>query len=471
MKILFINPPFSKYDGIEGHGGKAAPLNLGYLASYTRQQKPKIKVDILDCEGLNLSYEQIKKYLIKFGPDVAALTMPTPAYEHVILIANIIKSLDQKTIVIVGGPHPTALPNNVLSEKSIDFAVIGEGEITFLELVNALEKNENDFYRIKGLSFKSGGKIIINQPRELIKNLDILPFPAKDILPLNAYYLPPTKRITSGSSTNIVTSRGCPFNCTFCMAKTIWQRTTRFRSVKNVLDEIEECVKKYKHQDFSFHDELFTADRKRVMEFCYELKRRHLNIKWVCQARCGTVDEELLRNMKEAGCEKIAFGFESGDEKILRLMGKNNNLANAYESTRLCKKVGIKVAGAFILGYPGETKKTIEKTINFAKKLNPDTAAFFIAMPFPGTELFNLAIEKSYLKEPINWKTFAPVSNDLPPMEIPNITKEELMKLKKYAYRSFYLRPKYILRKLSEIKNFEDIKNLLRGVKIFKQVA
>ena len=471
MKILFINQPFSKYDGVEGHGGKTAPLNLGYLASFTRQQKPKIEVDILDCEGLNLSYKQIEKFLIKSKPDIVALTMPTPAYKHTLLVANIAKSLRQKTIIIVGGPQPTALPETVLKEKCIDFAVIGEGEITFLELVNSLEKDRKNFHRINGLAFKQKNKIIINPPRELIKNLDIIPFPAKDILPLNTYYLPPTKRITSGTSTNIVTSRGCPFNCTFCMAKTVWKRTTRFRSIKNVADEIEECVKKYNHQDFTFHDELFTLNRNRVIEFCHELKRRNLNIKWFCQARCGTVDEELLKIMKNAGCEKIGFGFESGDERILKLMKKDNDLTKARESAKLCKKAKIKVVGAFILGYPGETKKTIRKTIDFAKEIDPDTAAFFIAAPYPGTELFELALEKKYLKQPINWESFAILTDNLLPMTIPNITKKELLELKRYAYRSFYLRPKYILRKLLEIRNLEDVKSLLFGLKIFKQIA
>ena len=471
MKILFINPPFSKYSGVEGHGGKTAPLNLGYLASYIRQQKPKIEVDILDCEGLSLSYDQIKEYLNKSGPDITAITMATPAYNHVISVANVIKSLNKKTIVVVGGPHPTALPEDVLKKENIDFAVIGEGEITFLELVESLEKNEKNFQQIRGLAFKNKSEIIINQPRELIKNLDILPFPAKDLLPLHKYYLPPTKRNVSGASTNMVTSRGCPFRCTFCMAKTIWKRVTRLRSIKNVIDENEECAKKYNHRDFTFNDEFFTANRKRVIEFCQELKRRKLNIKWFCQARCGTVDEEMLKIMKSAGCEKIGFGFESGDERVLKLMQKDNNLANARESAKLCKKAGIEVVGAFILGYPGETKETVKKTIKFARELDPATAAFFIAIPFPGTELFKLATENNYLKKPIDWETFTPVSNILPPMQIPNFTKKELVKLKKYAYRSFYLRPGYILKKLSEIRNFGDIKSLLRGLNIFKKIS
>jgi len=471
MKILFINPPFSQYDGVTGHGGKTAPLNLGYLASYIREQKPKIKVSILDCEALNLSYEQIRKFLIKFEPDIVALTVPTPAHEHALLVAKIVKSLNKKIIIVVGGPQPTALPKTILKEKNIDFAVIGEGEITFLKLVNNLEKNIKKFYQIKGLAFKQKRKIIVNPRRKLIKNLNIIPFPAKDILPLNAYYLPPTKRITSGASTNIVTSRGCPFNCTFCMAKTIWKRTVRFRSIENVVDEIEECVKKYNHQDFTFHDEFFTLNRNRVIEFCHELKRRNLNIKWFCQARCGTVDIELLKIMKSSGCEKIGFGFESGDERILKLMEKDNDLTKARKSVKLCKKAGIKVVGAFILGYPGETKKTIKKTINFAKELDPNTAAFFIAAPYPGTELFKLALKKGYLKQPINWKSFAILTDNLLPMTIPGITKKELLKLKRYAYRSFYLRPKYILRKLSEIRNLKDVKSLFLGLKIFKQIA
>jgi radical SAM superfamily enzyme YgiQ (UPF0313 family) len=472
MKILFINPPFSKYSGVEGHGGKIAPLNLGYLASYVRQKKPEIEVGILDCEGLDLSYDQIKEYIDKFKPDIAAITMPTPAYKHVIRVIDVVKSLNDKTIIVIGGPHPTALPKDILeTEKNIDFAIIGEGELTFLELVDFLENNNKDYHKIKGLVFRDQNKIIINELRELIQNLDSLPFPAKDLLPVHNYYLPPTKKITSGLSTNIVTSRGCPFNCTFCMAKTIWKRQTRFRSIKNVVDEIEECVKKYNHKDFGLHDEFFTVNKKRVIEFCDELKKRKLNIKWFCQARCGTVDREMLKIMKDAGCEKIGFGFESGDENILRLMQKDNNLEKAKESVRLCKEAKINAGGSFILGYPGETEESLRKTIKFAKELDPDIIAFFVAIPYPGTELFRLAMEKNYIKKPINWEAFAPASNELPPMEIPNISKERLLELRKHAYRSFYLRPKYILRKLLNIRNIGDIKNLIQGFKIFQRLT
>jgi anaerobic magnesium-protoporphyrin IX monomethyl ester cyclase len=472
MKIIFINPPFSKYDGIEGHGGKSIPLNLGYLASYVRQQKSDFEIDILDCEALNLSYEQIRDYVSKFRPDIAAITMATPAYEHVVHVADIVKKLNPKTSVVVGGPHPTALPKETLLEKNLDFAVIGEGEFTFLELMETLEKNKNDFDKIKGLAYKDEkGDIFENEKRELIQNLDVLPFPAKDIMPMHAYYLPPSKRISGGAATSIVTSRGCPFNCNFCMAKTIWGRQTRFRSIKNVVDEIEENIEKYQAADFIFQDEFFTINRQRVLEFCEEIKKRKIKINWFCQGRCGAVDEEMLRAIKSAGCGKIGFGFESGDEEMLKLMQKNNTLAKALESARLCKKAGIKVVGAFILGYPGETKESAQRTINFAKEINPNTAAFFIAVPYPGTELFRLALEKKYIKKPINWLTFAPLSREMPPMDIPNMTRKELLALKKKAYRSFYLRPSYILRKLLEVRNIDDAKSLLSGFALFRRIT
>jgi len=471
MKVLFINPPFSKYDGVEGHGGRVAPLNLGYLAAYLRQQKPATEINILDCEALALSYEQVHDYLKNHRPDIAAITIVTPAYDSVLAVTQIIKEVNPICQVVVGGPHPTALPNEVLMEKNIDFAVIGEGEITFLELVEELESDKN-FGRIKGLAFKgTNGEIFINSPRPLIENLDVLPFPAKDMLPVDAYFLPPTKRITGGASTNIVTSRGCPFRCTFCMAKTAWGRKTRFRSVKNVVDEIEEDFKKYKHVDFTFHDELFTASRQRVLDFCQELLRRQLHVKWFCQARCGSIDEEMAKIMKKAGCEMIGFGFESGDEQILKSMKKDNSLEKAKESAKICQKTGIRIYGSFILGYPGETKASIKKTVFLAKELDCDTAAFFIAVPCPGTELFKLALEKGYIKKPIDWKTFAPLSKGVPPMEIPTMSKKELMKAKRWAYRSFYLRPRYIFKKLKAVKNLNDFKTLLQGFKIFKQLA
>jgi len=470
QKVLFINPPFVHYGGVEGHGGKNTPLNLAYLASYLREQKNDVEVKIIDAEGLELSLEQLYEQVDVFSPNIVGITCPTPVYYIVKGICSELKKKDNEVPIVLGGPHPTALPNDILNDMDADMAVIGEGEETFVELVRAIE-NHQDLDSIPGIAFKENGTIKVNPRRTLISNLDILPFPAKDLLPIDKYYLPPTKRIKSERATNMVTSRGCPFACTFCMARTIWGRKTRLRGVQNVIDEIKENVEYYGLTEFSFHDELFTFNKKRVISLCREILDQGLDISWVCQARAGSVDLDMLRIMKEAGCGKIAFGFESGNQRILNLMNKKESLQNAVESVKLCKKAGIGVEGAFILGYPGEDLQSIQDTINFALRVDCETVAFFIAIPYPGTELYIEALEKEYLKKDPDWREFAPVSNLKSPMIIPNFTQEELQKWKRKAYRSYYLRPTYILRKLSGLRTVADIKDIFRGFKIFKNVT
>lgn len=469
-KILFINPPFAIYGGVEGHGGKNAPLNLAYLASYLREKMSNIEVSIIDAEGLELTFSQIYKKINDITPDIIGITTPTAAYYNVQKIVKDIKEIDKKIKIVLGGSHPTALPYETLSETECDAVVIGEGELTFYELVKSWQKNI-DLSQITGLAYKKGKEIIINKKRELIKDLDTIPLPAKDLLPLDKYFLPPTKRIRSERATNMITSRGCPFNCNFCMAESMWERKVRLRSVKNVLEEITLNVENYNLDEFSFHDEVFTFKKDRVREICSGILKKGLDITWVCMARAGSVDLETLKIMKKAGCGKIGFGFESGSERILNLMCKKSKLEYAFESVKLCKKAGIEVFGAFILGYPGENIESIKKTINFAIRLGCDTVAFFIAIPYPGTNLWYSAVKNGYLKKEINWMEFAPVSNLESPMIIPGLSPDELQKWKKRAFYRFYLRPQYILKRLTKLRSTSDIIDIIRGMKIFKNVT
>ncbi len=467
MKVLLLNPPFTDYGGLEGHGGKALPLNLAYLAAYLREKRPDIVIEILDCEGFGLTYPKIEKELKKIKPDIVGITAPTPAFTQVLEVCRIVKKISPEIITVLGGPHPTALPEETAQEKNIDVCVLGEGEITFFELVEAIEKSKN-LKEIKGIVFRNkAGKIVENEKRELIRDLDSLPLPARDLFPLHIYFPPPTKRLSDKKAGNMITSRGCPYQCTYCMASFIWQHRVRFRDIKKVIDEIEECINQYGLGEFNFHDELFTVNKKRTIEFCREVKRRNLDIAWVCMVRVDFVDEETLRWMKEAGCKKIMFGFESGSQMILDKMKKQVALEKAEEAVQLVKKAGIKTAGNFMLGNIGETEKTIQQSIDLAKKLNCDTMAFFIASPYPGTEFYRVAKEKGYFRKNVDWKDFTLVSNNLPPLNLPGLSAEKILNWQKRAYREYYLRPRYILRKITSINSWVDIVNLWNGLKLF----
>lgn len=467
MKVLLLNPPFTDYGGLEGHGGKSLPLNLAYLAGYLREKRPDIEIKALDCEALRLTYSKIKEKIREIKPDLVGITAPTPAFTQVLEVCRIIKEISPKIITVVGGPHPTALPIETTGEKNIDISIVHEGEISFTELVEAIDKNK-PLAKIKGIVFKDKkGNVHQTERRELIEDLDSLPFPARDLFPLDLYFPPPTKRMSNKKSSNMVSSRGCCYQCTFCMASFMWQRRARFRSIKNVVDEIEECINKYGIGEFNFHDELFTINRERTMEFCREVKTRNLDIAWVCMCRVDFVDEELLKEMKEAGCRKIAFGYESGDQGILNHMKKQAKVEQAYKATKLVKKAGIKTAGAFMFGSIGETEETIRKSINLAKKLNTDTMAFFVASPYPGTEFYYEAKKLSYFRPDFKWGDFSLISNNLPALNLPDLSAERILYWQKRAYREYYLRPRYIWSKITGIRSLVEVKNLYNGAKIF----
>jgi len=471
MKILLINPPFTGYGGLEGHGGKAAPLNLAYLASFLRKESPDIKISILDCEGLALSYSRIKSEIEKNSPDIVGITAPTPAYNQVIEVSKLIKNISKDIKIILGGPHPTTFPAETAQEEFIDFSVYGEGEQTFFELVNVIER-EGDFNSVEGIAFKnSAGKVHLTAPRPLINDLDSIPFPARDLLPLDIYFSPPTKRVSNKKNGNMITTRGCPFECTYCIARIIWNKRVRYRSVKNVVDEIEECLKKFGIGEFNFHDELFTLKKDRTIEICQEIRRRKLDIAWVCMARVDYIWEDVLREMKRAGCKKIMFGFESGSQEILNLMKKRVKVERAYEAIKLVKRVGIKTAGNFMFGNIGETEETIRKSINLAKELDTDTVAFFIASPYPGTEFYEIAKKKGYLRKDLQWKDFTLVSQgNRPPLNLPGLDADRILELQKQAYKEYYLRVSYILKKLLGIRSLMDIQNLFYGAKLLFRI-
>lgn len=467
MKVLFLNPPFTEYAGLEGHGGKALPLNLAYLAAYLRQDQPDVKIEVLDCEALEMRYEQIKDEIIKIMPDIVAITAPTPAFVQVLEIARIVKEISRNILVVVGGPHPTALPKETTAEPNIDISVVFEGEITFAELVKAVSQ-KLPLSGVLGIVFKDQeGNVVQNPPRPPLQDLDSLPFPARELFPLHLYFPPPTKRISNKKAGNMITSRGCCYQCTYCMASFMWQRRVRLRSIKNVVDEIEECLNKFGIGEFNFHDELFTISKKRTIEFCQEVVNRNLDIAWVCMVRVDYIDKETLDWMRRAGCKKIMFGFESGSQMILDLMKKRVALEKAEEAVKLVKKAGIQTAGNFMLGNIGETEATIRESIDLAKKLNTDTMAFFVASPYPGTEFYDTAKEKGYFRKDFEWKDFTLVSNNLPPLNLPGLPAEKIMAWQKRAYLEYYLRPRYIFQKLFSIKSLVDIKNLYNGFKLF----
>ncbi len=472
LKFLLVNPPFLTSFGIKESGGHAMPLGLMYVASYVRQYVPGTQPKILDCEADGLTDDQIRERLHSEQADFILMTVPTPCVNTCKKISDIAKEVNPKTLVVWGGLHPTVFPKECVAHPSVDFAVIGEGEQIIRELVEHVIHQKKDFSDVKGIAYKNeNGDVFQTGMQELIQDIDSIPFPAYDLIDVKKYHTAPSKKLSNSESTmNIMTSRGCAFDCIHCISKTTWRRKMRFRSAKNVADEMEYCVKTFGVKEFNFMDDLFGINEKRVIEVCEEIKKRNLDAKWVAFARTDTITEPMLKAMKEAGCVKISMGIESGNQDVLNKMRKSLRLEQVKRGIKLMKKHGFEVHSSFMLGNIGDTEETIQDTIRFAKELDLDNATFFITSPYPGTDLYEISRQKGFVTDNTPWEDFIPLGNNQPLLVQNDIPYPMLVKYQKKAFTEFYMRPQIIIGKLLKIRSASDIRTLVEGLTVFKGI-
>jgi anaerobic magnesium-protoporphyrin IX monomethyl ester cyclase len=389
IEVVFVNP---------NPGGAGlneatvlAPLGLGYLAAALEQGG--FSCSIIDAHCLDLSPEAVLKR-IPPGTSLVGVTVNSFTYNASLRIAKLVKARDPRTAVILGGPVPTAIPGQVLDEFDCDGIIRGEGEYALLQVMSNLASGAPLFdEKIPGAAYRDekGGPPVIN-PTERIKDLDRLPFPALNLLPPLRKY---RSRARKGPSAPIVTSRGCQYDCAFC-SKDVFGRRVTFRSAENVLEEIELLVDKYHVGQIDIVDDNFAANRRRLEQILDGVIKRYgdsLDINIQSGVRTETLDEPLLRKMKQAGISKIAFGIESADEEVLKLSRKHSDLNKIAESAQLARRLGFTVFGFFIIGLPGETEEAFRKTLDYAHRIKLDVANFCMAIPFVGTELFSMVSE------------------------------------------------------------------------------
>ncbi len=472
LRFLLVNPPFLTSFGIKESGGHAMPLGLMYVASYVRKYVPGIQPQILDCESDALTDDQIEKRLSECHADFLLLTVPTPTVNSCKRISDMAKKANPSCKVVWGGLHPTVFPKECVSHPSVDFAVIGEGEQVIRELVEHVIHGKKDFSDVKGIAYKNdAGDVFQTGMQELIQDIDSIPFPAYDLIEVRKYHTAPSKKLSNSESTmNIMTSRGCAFDCIHCISKTTWRRKMRYRPPQNVADEMEYCVKTFGVKEFNFMDDLFGINEKRVIDVCAEIKRRNLGVKWVAFARTDTVTEPMLKAMKEAGCVKISMGIESGNQEVLNKMRKSLRLEQVRKGIKLMKKHGFEVHSSFMLGNVGDTEETIRDTINFAKELDLDNATFFITSPYPGTDLYGISMNEGFVTPNTPWESFVPLGNQQPLLVQSAVPYEKLIQLQKQAFKEFYLRPRLILQKLLSIRSVSDVRTLAEGLTVFKGI-
>lgn len=459
MKILLINPPQKSMwtESFSSVGSIHPSLGLCYIAAVLRENN--IDVEILDALVLGMTCEEVVKTVKRKSPDVVGLTAMTPTFRNAIKLAEKIKKHNKNITIVLGGIHVSILPEQTLKENpSIDIGIIGEGENTVLELINAIGQGKN-LSKIMGIIFRRKDKLIKTKPRPLIEDLDSIPFPARDLLPPLKVYKTDPANYKRRPSASMITSRGCPFGCIYC-DKVIFGRGFRGRSPQNVVDEIQMLIEDYGIREITFFDELITASKKRVIDICDQIVKRNLDIIWTCESRVDTIDLELLKKMKRAGCWQISYGIESGSQKVLDYMKKGVTIKQVEKCLKLTKSVGMKTRGYFMFGFPIDTVETIGETINFAKKLSLDHAQFSCFIPFPGTKLHEL-VENEGFKD-VDWVKYKPATFD--PVYVPkNLTYNQLAEAIRGVHKEFYLRPKYILSQLMDTRTIEDLKRNIRG--------
>lgn len=436
---------------LKGGVWHAPPLGIASLAAFARQlgHTPMI-LDLFvdDSDPIKVCEE--------FKPEYVAFSVTTPLLCEANNIAKEIKECFPKPKIIFGGSHPSSDINGVLEKNFVDCVVFGEGELTLAELLDNKKPDE-----IKGLAFKQDGKIKINPPRELIADLDALPMPAYDLLKMDRYPNHPLS--IESPSISIMTSRGCPFGCTYC-SKVVFGRTFRKMSPARVLELMEYLMKNYGIREFQIIDDVFTFDRQRVKDICNEIIKRKLDIKWMTPngVRVDSLDMETLKLMKQAGCHYLYLGIESGSPRILARIKKGITLDHVRNTVRMINDAGIRVGAFFMIGLPDETTEDIEQTISFAKSLRLDSVKFGILVPLPGTEVFDEFKQKGFIKN-FDYSTY--FWHKEPVFETDTLSKDVLFKYYKKAYRDFYFRPAYILSKLLSLRYAGDFNNTLKGVK------
>jgi len=464
-KVFLFNPPVGKYS----RSGRCQmdtdtmtvqpariPIELCYIAAIFMKQGYEAKiVDYpLEKKGWDVYTDDIKKY----RPDCIIFSVTTFTIDKDIRAIDILKKIKPEAQVIVTGEHLSNQDIITLRKyKNIDIAARNEVEEIMDEIAAGKELKD-----IKGITYRDGKRVIRNSDAPPVRDLDALPFPARNLLNKFCYLRPDTKE----PITLIMTGRGCPYQCIFCTAPKISNSCIRQRDPIKVVDEIEECVNKEHIRAFFFFADTFTFKEKWVIELCQEIVRRGLRIEWGCNSRVDTFSEERAKWMKKAGCYVIGFGIESGNQKTLDKTRKGTKVEDAVKAIKICKKHKIKSYMLFMIGFPWETKKMIEETLNFAVKLDGDFLDINIPYPFYDTELFTIMKKEGIFTE----MDLAGHDATRPLAKTKDLSTNDLIKLRKKGILMFYVRPRYILRTIVSVKSPKVFLNYLRsGLKLLAQ--
>jgi anaerobic magnesium-protoporphyrin IX monomethyl ester cyclase len=432
LKITLVNPPYPP----NAHSHPPfIPLGLAYLGAVA--EKEGHQVTVIDCQGEKLTYDAFRQKIKQVPSDVVGVTSTTLLYNSAKTILEVSKEEQPNAVTMIGGSHVSFWDENALKESpAIDIIVRREGELTFLELLQRISAKKS-FEGVLGSTFRgSEGKIIRNDDRPFLHDLDSLPSPAYHLLPLDSYHR------MGKTIFPIVTSRGCVQWCDFCSTVRMFGRGYRVRNPKKVVDDMEMLHTKYGQSQFTFYDDAFTVNRQHTLEMCADIKARKLDVTWDCETRVDAVDKELLEKMHDAGCITIWFGVESGSEKILDQMHKKIKPEGVRAAFKMAQKAGMMTIASAVIGFPGETEETAWETINFINSLNPDDIGFYVATPYPGTPMYEQVVKNGWLRV----TDFNKYDTATPTFETPELSMEKIREIKYKAHQKFYLRPSYVFK-------------------------
>ncbi len=433
------------------------PIGTLYVASVMQQAGHEVKF----LNGAFITHEDLLRGAKEFAPEFIGIYSTAFGWEKAKKTAGDLRKMSRGVFICAGGPYPIAAQEKCLEDAGdlFDAIATGEGEFTVLEILERLQAGKS-LEGVLGVVYRENGKIKKNPPRPLIDDLDSLPFPARDLLGDANLYIPPPATYKRKPVAVMMTSRGCNRHCIYCFQLDKTRRSgIRYRSVENVIKEIEHCLAQG-YREIKFIDDTFAADYNRAMRLAQEIRARRLDFTWFASACVNQVDRPLLKAFKDAGCWAILFGAESGVQKNLNAIRKGITLEQIENAVKWAKEVGLKVSTPFIFGIPGETYEEALRTIDFAIKLNPDIANFHAITPFPGTYLYDNIDMYGTMSEDLTDFTYQGAAF------VPfTMTREEILKLRQLAFRRFYSRPGFILKKMLGIRSRHDLKAAVRGFK------
>ena len=461
MKVVLINPPemIAGEQGGTGFGQRSfvkqlrvlPPLGLAYIAALLKRASHE--VELIDANALRIGPGEVVRRASELKPDVVGITCVTPLFPVVVHICRSLKASLPQVTTVVGGPQVTIMPELTMENAAFDFGIEGEAEIAMPALIEAISA-AGPPEGVGGVLSRSGGGVVRAGPAEVMP-IDEIPFPLREGLPNDRYFDMTTE---SRHVSSIMTARGCPYKCSFC-ERYIRGGHYRMRSADSVVSELEELETKFGCTEVVIYDDTFTANKKRTAEICEKMLERGLKLRWDCRTRVDCVEPGLLKLMARAGCSRISFGVESASESVRDVFNKRITIEQVRESFEWTRSAGIRILGYFMLGAPGETRESIEETLALSIELNPDFAYYSIVVPYPGTDLYDRALEEGLIGFDY-WKEFVKSEGELaepvPMFEHDEVTRAHLVSTLRSAYLRFYLRPRYILQRFRSIKSLSD---------------